>query len=87
MSALDSARFLASVIEEGKTDKDARIALLNDPAYCERFRKMWYQDKKGFSLARIKRWLRIMDDSLSRDLADMVMTARPLPVWARKSDR
>lgn len=62
-------------------DKDARMALLNDPAYCKRFRKMWYHDKKGFSLARIKRWLRMMDDSLSRDLADIVMTARPLPVW------
>ena len=62
-------------------DKDARIALLNDPAYCKRFRKMWYRDKKGLSLARIKRWLRLMDDSLSRDLEDIVMTARPLPVW------
>jgi N-acyl-D-aspartate/D-glutamate deacylase len=62
-------------------DKDARMALLNDPAYCERFRKMWYRDKRGFSLARIKRWLRMMDDSLSRDLADIVMTDRPLPVW------
>ena len=38
-------------------DKDARIALLNDPAYCKRFRRMWYHDKKGFSLARIKRCL------------------------------
>ena len=62
-------------------DKDARLALLNDPAYCKRFRNMWYHDKKGFSLARIKRWLRIMDDSLSRDLEDMVMTDRPLPIW------
>jgi len=62
-------------------NKDARMALLNDPAYRKRFRKMWYQDKKGFSLARIKRWLRMMDDSLSRDLGDIVMTDRPLPVW------
>jgi len=62
-------------------DKDARMALLDDPAYRKRFRKMWYHDKKGFSLARIKRWLRIMDDSLSRDLGDMVMTDRPLPIW------
>jgi N-acyl-D-aspartate/D-glutamate deacylase len=62
-------------------DRAARMALLDDPAYRKRFRKMWYHDKKGFSLARIKRWLRIMDDSLSRDLEDMVMTDRPLPVW------
>jgi len=62
-------------------DRAARMALLDDPAYRKRFRKMWYHDKKGFSLARIKRWLRIMDDSLSRDLGDMVMTDRPLTVW------
>ncbi|MDH3201048.1 MAG: amidohydrolase family protein [Myxococcales bacterium] len=62
-------------------DKAARMALLDDPEYRKRFRKMWYHDKKGLSLGRIKRWLRMMDDSLSRDLEDMVMTARPLPVW------
>ncbi|MGB5812393.1 MAG: hypothetical protein WBG86_17780 [Polyangiales bacterium] len=62
-------------------DREARLVLLNDPAYRKRFRKMWYHDKKGLSLGRVKRWLRIMDDSLSRDLEDMVMTARPLPVW------
>jgi N-acyl-D-aspartate/D-glutamate deacylase len=42
---------------------------------------MWYHDKKGFSVARIKRWLRMMDDSFSRDLKDVVMTDRPLPIW------
>jgi len=62
-------------------DRAARLALLDDPAYRARFRRMWYHDKRGFSLGRIKRWLRMMDDSLSRDLRDMVMTARPLPVW------
>jgi N-acyl-D-aspartate/D-glutamate deacylase len=62
-------------------DKDARMALLDDPAYRKRFRQMWYRDKSGLSLARIKRSLRMMDDSLSRDLRDIVMTERPLPVW------
>ncbi len=62
-------------------DKDARMALLNDPAYCKRFRKMWYHDKKGLSLARLKRSLSMMDDSFSRDLGDMVMTERPVTVW------
>ncbi|MGB8221381.1 MAG: amidohydrolase family protein [Polyangiales bacterium] len=62
-------------------DRDARVALLDDPAYRERFRAMWYHGKKGFSLARIKRWLRMMDESFSRELRDMVMTDRPLPVW------
>jgi len=62
-------------------DTDARMALLNDPAYCKRFRKMWYHDKKGVSVARLKRSLSMMDDSFSRDLKDMVMTARPVAVW------
>lgn len=62
-------------------DREARMALLQDPEYRERFRRMWYHDKKGLSVARLKRWLRIMDDSFSRDLDDMVMTDRPLPVW------
>ncbi len=75
---LPALRELNEIDLEGR---EARMALLNDPAYVKRFRKMWYHDKKGFSLARIKRWLRIMDDSFSRDLQDMVMTDRPLPVW------
>ena len=62
-------------------DRDARMALLNDPEFCARFRQMWYHDKKGLSLGRLKRALQVMDDSFSRDLGDMVMTARPLPVW------
>ncbi len=62
-------------------DKDARMALLNDPAYCKRFRKTWYHDKRGVSVARLKRSLSMMDDSFSRDLADMVMTERPVAVW------
>ena len=62
-------------------DRDARMALLNDPEYCARFRAMWNHDKKGLSVARLKRCLHVMDDSFSRDLADMVMTERPVAAW------
>lgn len=62
-------------------DREARLALLNDPAYCRRFREAWYHDKKGISLGRLKRALHIMDDSFSRDLEDMVMTERPVAAW------
>jgi N-acyl-D-aspartate/D-glutamate deacylase len=62
-------------------DREARMALLDDPEYRRRFRQMWYHDKRGLSVARLKRWLRIMDDSFSRELGDMVMTDRPLPIW------
>ena len=62
-------------------DRAGRLALLNDPAYIQRFRAMWFSGKRGLSLARLKRWLNIMDESFSRDLVDMVMTERPVPVW------
>lgn len=62
-------------------DSEARCALLDDPEYRKRFRQMWFHDKKGLSLARLKRSLQVMDDSFSRDLKDMVMTERPLPLW------
>jgi N-acyl-D-aspartate/D-glutamate deacylase len=62
-------------------DREARMALLDDPEYRRRFRQMWYHDKRGLSVARLKRGLRIMDDSFSRELGDMVMTDRPLPIW------
>ncbi|MEM7136347.1 MAG: amidohydrolase family protein [Myxococcota bacterium] len=62
-------------------DREGRLRLLNDPGFEKRFRRMWFHDKKGFSVGRIKRWLRVMDDSFSRELEDMVMTDRPLAVW------
>ena len=62
-------------------DREARMALLNDPAFRARFKRMWNHDKRGFSLGRLKRRLNIMDDTLTRDLADMVMTARPVEAW------
>ncbi len=62
-------------------DRDARMALLNDPAYRARFKRMWNHDKRGFSIGRLKRRLNIMDDTLTRDLADMVMTERPVEAW------
>lgn len=62
-------------------DREARMALLNDPAYRARFKRMWNHDKRGLSVARLKRRLNIMDDTLTRDLADMVMTERPLAAW------
>ena len=64
---------------------DQRQRLMNDADFIERFRSMWYHDKRGLSLARVKRRLGIMDDSLSRSLADMVMSERPVPLWKNQS--
>ncbi|MEN8720647.1 MAG: hypothetical protein ABF296_10345 [Oceanococcaceae bacterium] len=76
---------MRELIEPDLEDRDARRALLQDPAFRQRFKATWYADKRGFSLARIKRWLGIMDDTLRRDLADMRMTERPLPCWEGRS--
>lgn len=62
-------------------DRDARMQLLNDPAYRDRFKRMWNKGKKGISPARLKRIFKRMDDTLTCDLADMVMTERPIEAW------
>ncbi|MGB1558405.1 MAG: hypothetical protein ACPHCJ_11525, partial [Oceanococcaceae bacterium] len=72
---------LRELNEPDLEDRAARMALLNDAAYVQRFRKAWYQDKRGFGLDRLKRALGLMDDTLRRDLADMRMTAQPVPAW------
>lgn len=72
---------MRELIEPDLEDREGRIALLNDPAYRARFKAEWYADKRGWSMARVKRWLGIMDDTLRRDLADMILTERPHPAW------
>ena len=62
-------------------DRDARMQLLNDPQWRARFKRMWQRGKRGWSLHRLKRALNMLDDTLSCDLADMVMTERPVEAW------
>ena len=72
---------LRELNEPDLEDGEARRALLRDEGFRARFRACWYGDKRGLSLARLKRALGLMDDTLRRDLADMVMTDRPQPQW------
>jgi hypothetical protein len=62
-------------------DRAGRMAILNDPGWIAAFRTMWLRGKSGFSLARLKRWLRLDDNVLSRDLADMTIDTCPVPAW------
>lgn len=62
-------------------DRDARMAILNDAAYEKDFRRMWYHGRRGFNLARLKHWLRLDDNVLSRDLADMHIDQCPVADW------
>lgn len=62
-------------------DRDARRRILDDPDYIRDFRRMWYHGRRGFSLARVKHWLRMDDNVLSRELADMTIDDCPVADW------
>jgi N-acyl-D-aspartate/D-glutamate deacylase len=72
---------LRRLIETNLEDAEARRRILDDPRYVERFRRMWFRGKHGFTLARLKRWLRLDDNVLSRDLRDMTLDGAPVPDW------
>jgi N-acyl-D-aspartate/D-glutamate deacylase len=62
-------------------DRAGRRAILDDPAWVASFRRMWLRGKRGFSLARLKRWLRLDNNVLSRDLRDMTIDTCPVEAW------
>ncbi|WP_168210739.1 N-acyl-D-amino-acid deacylase family protein [Persicimonas caeni] len=62
-------------------DREARMRVLDDPEWRAQFRKMWFSGKRGFGLARLKRWLRIEDHTLTRNLEDMVIETCPVKEW------
>ena len=72
---------LRQLIETEHEDAAARRALLDDPEYVKAFRRMWYHGKRGFGLARLKHWLRLDDNILSRDLRDMTLDHGPITDW------
>ncbi len=72
---------LRELNETDLEDRAARQAILSDPQFAERFRRMWNIGKRGFSIARIKRWLRREDFTFSRDLADMTVDSCPVAGW------
>jgi len=72
---------LRRLIETELGDADARRKILDDPAYVERFRRMWFKGRRGFNLARLKHWLRLDDNILSRELRDMTLDHGPVPDW------
>jgi N-acyl-D-aspartate/D-glutamate deacylase len=72
---------LRRLIETDLEDAEARRRILDDPAYVASFRRMWYHGKRGFNLARIKHWLRLDDNILSRELRDMTLDHGPVEDW------
>lgn len=63
-------------------DREGRRRILDDPDYVRAFRRMWHHGKRGFGPARLKRLLRIENNVLTRDLADMFVDSCPIPHWS-----
>jgi N-acyl-D-aspartate/D-glutamate deacylase len=76
---------LRRLVELDLEDRAGREKLMNDPAWSEDFRRMWWHGKRGFNLARLKRWLRLDDNVLSRDLRAMRLDESPVPEWEGKT--
>ncbi|MGQ0530885.1 MAG: N-acyl-D-amino-acid deacylase family protein [Panacagrimonas sp.] len=72
---------LRQINELDLEDRAGRMALMNDPSWVAEFRRMWFHGKRGFNAARLKRWLRLDDNVLSRDLRDMVIDTCPQAEW------
>jgi N-acyl-D-aspartate/D-glutamate deacylase len=72
---------LRALVETGYEDVAARRAMLDDPGFVAAFRRMWYRGRRGFGLARLKHRLRLDDNILSRELADMTLDHGPVPDW------
>ncbi len=65
-------------------DRAGRLQILNDPDYVRSFKKMWFKGKEGFSLANLKRILKLEDNVLNRRLDDMFVEDCPLKHWNGK---
>jgi N-acyl-D-aspartate/D-glutamate deacylase len=72
---------LRALNETDLEDRAARTAILNDPDYIQAFKEMWLKGKSGFSLARLKRLVRLEDYAFDRDMANMTIDLCPFSDW------
>lgn len=66
-------------------DREGRFNILNDPAWINDFRTMWFKGKKGFNIHNLKRLLNREDNVLNRKLDHMLISDCPLPEWNGQS--
>jgi N-acyl-D-aspartate/D-glutamate deacylase len=66
-------------------DRPARQKIMADPQWAADFRRMWSHGKQGFNLARLKHWLRLDDNVLTRKLSDMTVETCPVSDWNGES--
>jgi len=62
-------------------DRAGRLRILDSPQWIAAFRAMWMKGKAGWSIARLRRLLRLEDTVLTRRLSDMKVAECPLPHW------
>ncbi|MEH6608479.1 MAG: amidohydrolase family protein [Halioglobus sp.] len=62
-------------------DVEGRLALLNDPAFIEEFRREWHYGRGGNNLATFKAKLGVPDKLVVRDLEKMVFDGAPVSEW------
>ncbi len=62
-------------------DDAARAALYADPDFEARFKAMWRKGKSGYSLARLRRVLRLEEWALRRDIGEMTVEDCPVAIW------
>ena len=72
---------LRELIETDLEDRESRRAILDNPDFQSRFRKMWMTGKEGFNLARLKRKMRREDYAFNRTLTDMFIDRCPVKMW------
>ena len=76
---------LRALNEPDLEDRAARRAILRDPGFRERFVRMWTRGRRGWSFARLLRWLKRETVALTRELDDMVVEKAPVAAWRGES--
>ena len=73
---------LRELNEPDLEDRDARMAILDDPDWQARFRAMWMAGKDGKGLPGLLKKLRYEPYAVPRDMAKLVIDGtRPVPAW------
>ncbi len=71
----------AELIAREYEDVEGRMALLQDPAWVERFRRDWLHGRSGRNLAHLRTRLGAPDNIVVRDLRLMVFDGAPVSEW------
>jgi N-acyl-D-aspartate/D-glutamate deacylase len=66
-------------------DVEGRLALLNDPAFVEAFRRDWHYGRRGRNLAHLKAKLGMPDILVVRELELMIFDGAPVAEWDGES--